>query len=946
MKITAHKTTKKRKNTITEKRPGWFRRQLSTVLLLMIFLTFLIPTAFAADQTEQKVIKVAFPIVEGYTMYAEDGEPCGLVVDYLNEITKYTGWKYEYIPTDDILGDFQAGKFDLMGGTFYIEGEELPFVYPNYNCGYAKAMLMARKDDASINSYDLDTLNGKTIGVYESSKENIEHLMQWLEAKGLKCQIRSYSYDDIRVNGDLHTKLENGEVDLLLSYSVKIPEDFYAVASFDSQAHYIVTTSGNQEILDGLNMALEKIYAADTNFAQKAYENNFESNLIGYASMSSEERAYVAEKGTVTVAVPSYWHPLFCVDVDDFHEGFVPDVLKKVEEFSGLKFTYITCESYIEALTMVQEGGADMLGFFMGSDSAASKNGLANTGAYVSASPILVRNKNITYPSEGRICGLLSGWEKPRGITADEFVYYDCVEDGLNDVNSGKIDFFYGLSSHMENIIRQKSLFNVLQVSLPNRSTDISFAVKTPVDSPLFSILNKSVTNMTEAEKEAISSLNMVSIGETQFTLSGIVSSNPLLAVAVVALFLLIVVTAVILSYRVRLRSAKMRLGLEKAEAESQAKTEFLSRMSHEIRTPMNAIMGLADLTEQVPGLPKKAKMNLHKIRSSSHYLLSLISDILDMSRIESGRMELEQEPFSMDVLLCDIESMLATDAERRKIHFQVESDLRGEVYVGDNIRLRQVILNLLSNAFKFTPQDGTVRLCANGESETDTKRILTIKISDTGSGILPEDQQRIFRSFEQVGASSAKSQGTGLGLPISQSIVRLMGGDLLLKSKPGEGSVFYFTITLPKGKLDDTPAGGTAGKQTLNGISILLAEDNDLNAEIATELLQSQGAAVQRVANGRMAVELLSDKPSGTFQVILMDVQMPEMNGLEATAAIRAMERPDAKSIPIVAMTANTFKEDMEAVMAAGMNGFISKPVDVEVLYNEICVVLHKHMN
>lgn len=299
-----------------------------------------------------------------------------------------------------------------------------------------------------------------------------------------------------------------------------------------------------------------------------------------------------------------------------------------------------------------------------------------------------------------------------------------------------------------------------------------------------------------------------------------------------------------------------------------------------------------------------------------------------------------------MDVLLCDIESMLATDAERRKIHFQVESDLRGEVYVGDNIRLRQVILNLLSNAFKFTPQDGTVRLCANGESETDTKRILTIKISDTGSGILPEDQQRIFRSFEQVGASSAKSQGTGLGLPISQSIVRLMGGDLLLKSKPGEGSVFYFTITLPKGKLDDTPAGGTAGKQTLNGISILLAEDNDLNAEIATELLQSQGAAVQRVENGRMAVELLSDKPSGTFQVILMDVQMPEMNGLEATAAIRAMERPDAKSIPIVAMTANTFKEDMEAVMAAGMNGFISKPVDVEVLYNEICVVLHKHMN
>lgn len=447
--------------------------------------------------------------------------------------------------------------------------------------------------------------------------------------------------------------------------------------------------------------------------------------------------------------------------------------------------------------------------------------------------------------------------------------------------------------------------------------------------------MNKAVNNLSESEKEAISSLNMVSIGDTRITLSSIVASNPQLAITVVLLFLALTLLLVSLYFHFRLRSAKMRMELEKAEADSRAKGEFLSRMSHEIRTPMNAIVGLADLTERGSELSEKSRNNLNKIKSSSHYLLSLINDILDMSRIESGKMELDHTEFSMDTLLCDIKSMLTTDAERRKIHFYVESDLlRDEVYVGDTIRLRQVLLNLLSNAFKFTPEGGTVRLCIEGNSYTDTEQTLTVKVIDNGVGVSVENQQRIFRSFEQVGTSTSKSQGTGLGLPISRSIVRLMGGDLLLESEPGKGSTFYFTITLPKGVLATPPIEVPIGERTLVGANILLAEDNDLNAEIAVELLQCQGAMVQRAENGRLALELFQDKGLGAFQAILMDIQMPEMNGLEAAAAIRALGRSDAKTIPIIAMTANTFKEDVEAAMAAGMTSFISKPVDVEALY------------
>lgn len=488
----------------------------------------------------------------------------------------------------------------------------------------------------------------------------------------------------------------------------------------------------------------------------------------------------------------------------------------------------------------------------------------------------------------------------------------------------------------MENIIRQKNLSNVVQVSLPNRSIDIGFAVPSPVDSPLFSILNKTVTNMTQAEKETLSSLNMVSIGDTQITLSGIMAANPMLAVITGLSFLLMGLLFVALIFHFRLRSAKMQLGLEKAEAGSRAKSDFLSRMSHEIRTPMNAIVGLTDLTEQLPGLPEKARSNLDKVKSSSRYLLSLINDILDMSRIESGKMTLCCTPFSMNELLSAIESMLASGAERRGITFRVESNVREESYVGDNVRLRQVILNLLSNAFKFTPEGGSVVLRISGAPASQSGQALTIQVMDTGVGISPENQEKAFQCFEQFGNNISKSQGTGLGLPICRSIVHLMGGELLLESELGKGSTFYFTITLPVAPCSQSEQK-TVEEQSLHGTRILLAEDNDLNAEIAIELLRIQGVEVRRAENGAQAVEMFETSALGDFQAILMDLQMPVMNGLEATVAIRALNRPDARTIPIIAMTANSFQEDVDASEAVGMSGFVPKPVDVDMLYREL---------
>lgn len=387
-------------------------------------------------------------------------------------------------------------------------------------------------------------------------------------------------------------------------------------------------------------------------------------------------------------------------------------------------------------------------------------------------------------------------------------------------------------------------------------------------------------------------------------------------------------------------RQMKVQAALDVAEHASRAKSQFLSRMSHEIRTPLSGIIGMTDIAKMAPNDPQRQQDCLNKIELSSRYLLSLINDILDMSRIESGKIELEEEPFDVKELFAQIYGMFQQKAEDGNISFQAKCDgLSAAIVIGDKLRLTQVLVNMVSNALKFTPAGGRVALEARQKAVSEQAVSLEFLVTDTGIGISEEFQARIFEPFEQEAAATGRQYGgTGLGLAISSSFVKMMGGVISVHSKPGEGTQFTVALTLPRPSKDgpENKNPGPAAPLPEDGekpydltrARVLLAEDNEINAEIVTVILEGYGAQVERAHDGREAVAMFQAAPE-SYTLILMDIQMPLMDGLEASRAIRNHGKTDSKAVPIIGLSANAFREDVDKAVQSGMNGYLSKPID-----------------
>lgn len=921
---------------------------------LLVFIMLAFNLSVLARTSEKRVLRVAFPQVDGMSWTAEDGTHHGMLVDYLNEIAKYTGWEYEYIDTKGpaMLNEFVEGKYELMGGNYYIPALEKYYAYPNYNMGYSRSLLLARSDDRSIHSYDLESMNGKTIGVYENVRENIRRLKEFMAINGLYCNIRYYKQEDMVGKIGLYPYLAKGEIDLLLNNVAHISDSVRVVVAYDSQPYYIVTNPGNKEVLDGLNMALERILDANPNFAAERYAVNFPDRLVNI-QLSDRDLEYVNERKTITVAVPENWYPLYCKETPlKNHTGIMADVLDEIKSFTGLRFSYVYAKNYADAIRLIQQGDADILGFFLGDENDAAQLGLALSASYVSANNIIVRNKACSYPAPGLVGALVENQRLPSGISVEKIRFYPSIKEALFAVNNGEADFIYGLSSRMEQDILRYHFTNLAPVTLVNDQSTISFALPIPVDPDLLTILNKAINNLSESERTVIRNRNLESIGVSEFSLTDFIYANPLQFMFIVMFVLSVLFTALLLAIGARMKATVIQGNLKRAEAANLAKSEFLSRMSHEIRTPMNGIVGMSTIAMQNIDNTDKIKDCLEKVIMSSKHLLALINDVLDMSKIESGKVELRHESFNFRAFLQDFENLYGEQAKSKGISYEtvLASDLEVQI-IGDSLRLNQVLSNLLSNALKFTPAKGIIKLRVSKTGEDQENVYLRFEVIDTGCGIAEENYDKIFESFEQENVDvTYKYGGTGLGLSIVKRFTQLMGGSIHVTSVQGSGSTF--TVDLPFGKVKES--GELARFSDINGRDdlakdcyvidydfkgkrILLVEDNELNREIAEELIGATGASVESAEDGVQAVEKFKESAEGYYDLILMDVQMPHMDGYEATRCIRALGRSDAQKVPIFAMTANAFAEDVQKSREAGMNAHISKPLDIRAVYKQM---------
>ena len=914
------------------------------VFLLVCFCTGIAKDVSSAEPVQkQQIVRVAFPQAVRLSETHEDGSRSGIIYEWLMEIAKYTHWQYEFITYNDashMLMELYHPSYDIMGGMLklpeLLDEMEKVWYYPDHLMGFSYSVLLYNKDDVRIKSFDVKTLNNKSIGVFSGAKTKISRLQNILKFNGLNCKLVYYDSSKTYEKG-----LENKEVDLLLASDAYIKDDYNIALRFPSEPTYIVAKRSDPVLFRQLNEAIKQIYEVNPNFGEELFQKYFPARYENSTNFTASELRFVKESPDIKVATVFKDNYPFYYDVNNQTKGIVPEIFKLFSQKTGLKFDFVEAKSYSNAIDMVKAGQADLFGDFLSYSVIENFDDLITTKNYLSLNSIVLRNKDISLADEDLTEAAVRGVEHSHTIEHGAVKTFSGYSECLAAVNSGKADYTVMPIAVLEHLYMQDYYANIVPV-VDKSKLYLSIAMNKNIDKNLYTVLSKGIVNMSEDQLNTVISNSTLSVEARSISIKSLFYSNPVLSAVVIASFVILLGVIFLMHTWFKMQNKIAYTKLKRIEELSKVRSEFLSRMSHEIRTPLNAIIGLTNLMKLSGTINSSAQKNVAKIDSSAKFLLSLVNDVLDMSKIESAKMQIESKPLAMDNMLKQLQNIFQPMAESKNISLQFHCDLIHKYFYGDELRLKQILTNLLSNAYKFTENGGTITVTvAEKVTENDNSEVF-FSVRDTGVGIPESDMERIFGSFEQVLSKSRNNQqGTGLGLTISKSLVQLMGGVLKVQSEVGAGSEFFFILTLPvyNGEITEELEDTTLPQEhdLLQGKSILLAEDNALNAEIAVALLEMQGVIVECVENGQQAVERFASQPLGAYDLILMDLQMPVKNGLEAAMEIRALDRADAQKIPIIAMTANTMQEDREKARGVGMNGFIPKPFDVEQLYKSV---------
>ena len=1070
------------------------RKSACVMLSLLLLLSAVLPVKAAAETASAKVVRVG-SFEDTFNYVNEKGARKGYGYELLETLSGYAGWQFEYVTCDwsDCFEKLKNGEIDIIGGISYTEDRTQEMLFSDEPMGVEKYYLYADLSRADISASDFKTLNGKKIGVLMGTEPEVM-LAEWEEKYGLKTE-----HVNISNNEDVKQKLANHEIDCFVS----LEESFWAergistITRVGESGIYYAINKNRPDIKEELDDAMRALDEAVPFYTADLYKRYFSMDYTPI--LTGEEKAWLRKHGAIRMGFLASDSGVSTFDpaTGEF-TGVITDYIQFAADCLGnqeLEFQLVGYDSKEAELDALKSGEIDMIFHCDQNPNLAEEYHFACTNTTWTSNLMAVTNKQhfnennvnrIAVPQNKLSLKKYLAFYYPQW----EIVDCDTQEDAARLVKDGQADCFVtGISS--ENKYSKKYSFYSVPLVNPVRSC---FAVNSGNRS-LLSILNKTIKAMPV--NMLAGALAMYKSSARKVTLSDFIKDNffkvmliSSIAVAVVLLTILMLLQKARKAEAAARKAAsdtqelnaKLQVAVEKAESANRAKSTFLSNMSHDIRTPMNAIIGFTTLALSNIDDTDRVKDYLGKTLASSNHLLSLINDVLDMSRIESGKIHLEEVEVNLSDVLHDLKTIVSGQIYAKQLEFYMDAmDVTDEDVYCDKTRLNQILLNLLSNAIKFTPAGGTVSVRVRQlAGKVHGCGQYEFRIKDNGIGMSQEFAQKIFEPFERECTSTvSRIQGTGLGMAITKNIVDMMGGTIEVQTAQGKGTEFTVCVPMcaqteqrPVEKIteleglkalvvdddfntcdsvtkmlvkvgmraewtlsgkeavlrarqsiemsdvyhayiidwrlpdmngievtrqirslhDDTPiiiltaydwsdieveakaAGVTAFcskpmfmsdlRETLmsalgqkpadavqrllpeknadfKGKHILLVEDNELNREIAQEILQEYGFLVDTAENGAVAVEKVSTAAPGSYDLVLMDVQMPIMDGYTATRKIRALDDPARAKLPILAMTANAFDEDRRNALESGMNGFLSKPIVIGDLVQELHKIL-----
>lgn len=1065
-------------------------KKITVILGMLMMICGLTTTWKTTSYAAERLIRIGYIDYDGFIEQDNDGNYMGYGITYLNEISKHTGWKYEFVydTWENQFERLKSGDIDFVCHAQKTAEREEDFVFSKYSVGAEQSVLYVTKDNEDCFYNDYEHFNGMKIGFLKNSFQN-DMFSAYATDKGFTYTPYYFGTDE-----EAFDAMDDGEIDAVAMGSLANRTDEKVVCKFGSDPFYFMTAKGNDAILSTLNDALEEIQGENPYFQQNLYKQFYgQSAAVTECVFTREEIDYIKNAGKIKVGLIRNRYPISCYDEDTKQSsGITKDLLEQISEVSGLEFEYEPIELNVKPLDALKDGKTDLVAGVLKTNNFLNDNDVVLSDTYFESTIAIVKKREKKYKlDENCTIALKKAFQAMEEYITSNYPqcktkYYSTDEEALKALEEGTIDYYFQ-NVHVMNYMLQKPQFEDLELVTSSfiKEENVIAGLKVTTDQRLLSILNKAIRTITETEKNDIVVAN-TSAKLYVYTLSDILYKYRMqLFVIIIALALLFIMFIVLLQVRkrsyilVEKKNKQLMDAIEQTQRANEVKGEFLAQMSHEIRTPMNAIIGVTAIAKgqlrEQKILNGELQDNFDKIETASKSLLEIINNMLNMSELEDHNLMLDKKAFDLKELLNDITRMYYGKCKEKGIDFKLYLEkVTEEILVGDPLRFNQILNNLISNAIKFTNEDGTITIIVKEEIIQEDTVYLRVEIKDTGIGMDQEVQERIFKPFEQENKITALEYGgSGLGLAITKNIVSLMEGNISVTSSKDEGSTFL--VELPFGIARDEEAISASSKlrtvsalvvnddneereyisEVLNRIGIkhdivdvkddvveilkeeynkgngydicfldwkensfdiecrireiraefdsdtlsivvsaydlagieklakdagvnlcvtkpifqsaifnllmdltdggyntyqtnfedyhfenkriLLAEDNNLNAEIAMKLLKMTGLEVEVVKNGQEAVEQFMNSEEGYYNLILMDIQMPVLNGYDATRTIRKLFHKDAKTIPIIAMTANAFAEDVASALAAGMNNHIAKPIDTHIFFSTL---------